>query len=249
MRLLIDIGNTRLKWALLLDGKLEQQGAFVYQKTSLSEQLSREWSALGTPQGIFMVSVAAGDITQGVFDWAAKRWDCPLEKLHSGKRCGGVVNGYSKPECLGVDRWAAIVGAFALVGNAVCVVDCGTALTIDVVDSDGSHLGGLIVPGQAVMHRSLRESTAGLQVSEVPGSASLLGTDTTSCIFAGSTQASVGLIERMVLQMQHQLDDSPVLVLTGGGAEALSPWLTLPYRYESDLVLQGIVRIMMEQRG
>jgi len=248
MRLLIDIGNTRLKWALLSDGKLSQQHAFVYQQAILAEQLTRKWAQLTAPKGIYVVSVATTQIVQDVTDWSKKRWACPVEVIQSGMRCGEVINGYTKPECLGVDRWAAIVAAYGIVGSAVCVIDCGTAVTCDMVDSHGNHLGGVIVPGQEMMRSALMESTAGIQVRASSRIATLWGRDTTSCIEAGGLQASVALIERMVLQMQRQLDEPVMAVLTGGDAESLLPWLSIPCRYEENLVLQGLVRIAMEQR-
>jgi type III pantothenate kinase len=249
MNLLIDIGNTRLKWAQLADGMLGQQRALVYQPESLSAQLDLAWSALTPPRAIYLVSVAAREITQGVMDWAAKQWGCTLEQLQTGKQCAGVVNGYTQPERLGVDRWMAMIGAYHLVGSALCAIDCGTALTCDAIDSQGNHLGGVIAPGQVMMRRALLQNTAGIELAQEGPPVSGWGTDTTGCVLAGGLQATVGLIERMVSQLQRQLDEPVTPVLTGGDAERLLPWLSLPCRHEADLVLQGIARIVMEQRG
>lgn len=248
MRLLIDIGNTRLKWALLTGGELSKQHSFIYQEGLLSEQLAQTWAKLTPPAGIHIVNVASKETVQKVIEWVTQRWACPVDDIKSGIRCGKVVNGYNKPEHLGVDRWAAIVGAYEITGSAACVVDCGTAMTCDMVDSDGNHFGGVILPGQKMMRSALLGSTAGIQpVRELSQIATLWGRDTTSCIDAGRLQASVGLIERLVVQMQCQLEEPVMAVLTGGDAEALLPWLSLPCRYEVNLVLQGLARIVMEQ--
>lgn len=249
MKLLVDIGNTRLKWALLSDGKLGQQHALAYRPELLCAQLDQAWSSFPPPKELYLVSVASRQIVQGVSEWVENTWNCPVEVLHSEKLCAGVANGYTSPERLGVDRWAAMVAAYGLVGSAVCVIDCGTALTCDAIDSHGNHLGGVIVPGQEMMRRGLLESTAGISLSEASQAAPVWGTDTTSCVWAGGLQASVALIERAVTQLQQQLKESVKAVITGGDAETLMPWLSLPYRYEADLVLQGVARIVMEQRG
>lgn len=249
MILLVDLGNTRLKWALLTDGKLGLQHALLYRPESLSGELDRVWSAVKPPRAIYLVSVAATGITQGVIDWAARAWGCRAEQLQSARRGGGVVNGYTRPESLGVDRWMAMIGAYHLVGSALCVVDCGTALTCDAIDSHGAHLGGVIAPGQAMMRRALLHNTAGIAMEEGATPASDWGQDTAGCVVAGAVQASVALIERMVKKLQSQLGVPVTAVLTGGDAEQLLPLLSFPCRYEADLVLQGIACIVAEQRG
>jgi type III pantothenate kinase len=249
MILLLDIGNTRLKWALLADGKLGQQHALVYRPESLPAELEQAWSALPPPRAVYLVSVAASVITQGVQDWAARRWGCRVVNLQSTGRNGGVVNGYTRPERLGVDRWMAMIGAYRLVGSALCVIDCGTALTCDAIDSHGNHLGGVIAPGQEMMRRALLHNTAGIAVAEVAARVTDWGQDTTGCVVAGTVQATVGLIERMVTKLQSQLGVPVTAILTGGDAEQLLPLLSFPCRYEADLVLQGIVCIVADQRG
>lgn len=249
MILLVDIGNTRLKWALLADGKLGLQHALAYRPESLSAELDLAWSALTPPRAIYLVSVAASAITQGVLAWAGRQWGCRVVQLQSTGRNGGVVNGYTRPELLGVDRWMAMIGAYRLVGSALCVIDCGTALTCDAIDSYGNHLGGVIAPGQEMMRRALLHSTAGIAVAEAAAPATDWGQDTTGCVVAGTVQATVGLIERMVKKLQSQLGGPVKAVLTGGDAEKLLPQLSLPYRYEADLVLQGIACVVADQRG
>ena len=246
MRLLVDIGNTRLKWALLEDDIPGPQHALVYRSDKLAEQLTDEWSGLVSPHAVHIASVGQRKVTKALVDWLEKQWACPVEELQAGLRCGGVINGYKRPESLGVDRWAAMVAAYYLVNSAVCVVDCGTALTCDVIDSRGRHLGGVIAPGLEMMRHSLFERTAGIDFNAPSQNDARWGTDTTSCVLAGSIQASIGLIERVVQQLQQELKEPVVTVLTGGDAESLLPRLSLNKRYEPNLVLQGVACMLAE---
>ncbi len=246
MRLLVDIGNTRLKWALLEDVIPGTQHAMVYRTNELADQLTDEWRGLDAPCTVHIASVGQRKVTNALVEWLKKQWACPVEELQVGQRCCGVVNGYKRPESLGVDRWLAMVAAYGLVNAAVCVVDCGTALTCDVIDSRGRHLGGVIAPGLEMMRHSLLERTAGIDFNAPLQSVAPWGRDTTSCVLAGGIQASIGMIERVVQQLQRQLKEPVVTVLTGGDAESLLPWLSVNHRYESNLVLQGVARMVTE---
>lgn len=250
MRLLIDIGNTRIKWALLQHGRLSSQTAFGYPlEDELEAQLEQAWAAIERPDAVHMSSVARDTVTERLSRWIERKWSCPIERLQAGLRCAGVANGYAEPLRLGVDRWAAMVAAYALVNSAVCVVDCGTALTCDAIDSQGGHLGGLIAPGRLIMRHSLIDSTAGIALTEAKQTAMPWGSDTSSCVEAGWIQASVGLIERVAAELQQKVNSPVITVITGGDAEALLPWLAISYRYEADLVLQGVGRMVSESLG
>ncbi len=247
MRLLIDIGNTRLKWTVL-DGDLPgPQQALAYSKAEITAQLTQLWSALPAVQAVYVVSVAEYQLTDAVIGWIEKRWHCPVEVLQTGTHCAGVINGYAEPESLGTDRWAAMVAAYRLMNSAVCVFDCGTALTCDAIDHRGRHLGGAIVPGKELMYRSLLDNTARIERLEVSQNMTIWGTDTASCVEAGRLHATIGFIESAVQHLQQQLGKPVTAVLTGGDAESLLPWLSVNYRYEANLVLQGIARIVTEQ--
>lgn len=247
MRLLVDIGNTRLKWTWLDNGLCGPQHALLYRQNEISEQLSKEWAGLALPQSVHIVSVSNRQLTDNLAAWLVKKWGCPVEVLQTGLQCGGVINGYIRPDCLGVDRWAAMVAAYNLINAAVCVIDCGTALTCDALDSRGRHLGGVIAPGLTMMRDALLERTAGIEVSEPSQVETLWGRDTTSCVIAGGVTAALGLIERVVLQLQQELDEPVMAMLTGGDAESLLPRLAVNYRYEPSLVLQGVAHMVLEQ--
>jgi type III pantothenate kinase len=158
----------------------------------------------------------------------------------------GVRNGYLDYRQMGVDRWLAILASYVTYRSAACVVDAGTALTIDAVAADGSHRGGLIVPGPALMRRSLLQDTAGIRpaadrlVDTTSRPAAAWGRDTDSCIRLGALRATACLIEDRVKAWRDLEAPGAVLVLTGGDAAALGDALSLPVEHRPHLVLEGL---------
>ena len=162
-------------------------------------------------------------------------------------RQGQVVNAYAEPETLGVDRWLAIVGAVARYGKPLLIWDLGTATTLDAVDADGRHLGGLILPGPRTMLESLRRDTR-LKVPEdrnvvaATGAAPAApGTSTSECISRGVFAAQVGALERFIGRLGDSLGGKPSLVVTGGAAEPLLPLLDFNYKHDPWLVFRGML--------
>jgi type III pantothenate kinase len=153
-----------------------------------------------------------------------------------------VRSGYANPAQIGVDRWVALIGARSVTTHACCVVSVGTAMTIDALDGQGQHLGGVIVPGPDLMVASLFANTHGIAQRAQQGStrAGLFADNTLGAVRQGSLHALAALIERSVVTMQEQLQHAPELLMTGGGVEALHPALGCPYREIPDLVLRGL---------
>jgi type III pantothenate kinase len=155
-----------------------------------------------------------------------------------------VLNGYSDPGLLGVDRWLAVVGAYARVGSACVVADLGTAATVDVVASDGQHQGGYIVPGPRLMVASLLRSTRELAPRHASSGAS--GTDsgfadnTRDAIERGCRLALAALIDRSVADAGGHSSERPRLLLTGGAAPEVLPHLRSIGEHLPDLVLRGL---------
>ena len=166
-----------------------------------------------------------------------------------GRRClrlpassGGVTNGYVEPEALGADRWAAIVAAYQGSAKPVCVIDCGTAITLDVVDADGIHQGGLIAPGLDMMRRSLVTGTSaiGSLVVEARSASPLLARNTTDGVNNGTMRMAGALIDRVIEEAAADYGRDLQAVITGGDAGRLQPLLRCSPRYDRDLVLKGI---------
>lgn len=236
MRLLLDVGNSRLKWAWL-DGELLVAPGVVAHAGRADAVASIPMPAI--PGEILVASVAARSLTMAIAGELHRRWPVPQRFARTEPQGGGVTNAYREPAQMGVDRWLAMVAAWHHRRAAVCVVDAGTALTADLVAADGRHLGGLILPGRELMQRSLLADTGGIAAATTlaPGSEpvdDLLGRDTASCIRAAARRASAGLVIGCMQQWPS------ALVLTGGDAAALLADLPPGAEHRPLLVLEGL---------
>ena len=149
-KLLLDIGNSRIKWALsgASPGKVS---AFAYGREQPDQIAQKLWGDMEKPTALTYASVAGAELTNGVIGWCEERWGLKSQGLVSSACCLGVKNAYEQPERLGVDRWVALIAAYHRVGGAVMVLDCGTAISLDAVTETGVHLGGVIFPGPELM--------------------------------------------------------------------------------------------------
>ncbi len=185
-------------------------------------------------------------------EWIRGHWSVEAEFVVPRRRAFGVVNAYPAPERLGSDRWAALIAARRLSGQApVCIVDCGTALTIDAMDARGRHRGGLIVPGLRIMMSAVEEKTRGLPATVQPAAADetaappvdLLAADTQAALLGGAVYALVATIDRIVGDVGQSLGRDTRRFLTGGDAGHLRPLLGHDYREVPELVFEGLALI------
>ena len=158
MILLLDIGNSRTKWGFLTAGELTATGARSHGGGTeiLPPDLPHQ------PEAVYAANVAGERAAEALRTGVAARWNCRLILARSAARAGAVRNAYADPQQLGVDRWLALVGAYASRRAALCLVDAGTATTVDLLARDGRHLGGFIVPGRDLMVDSLLTATGEL---------------------------------------------------------------------------------------
>jgi type III pantothenate kinase len=252
-RLLVDIGNTRIKW-VSWDG-VELGG---------TRAISHEWdfrrglAALVqdvTPdvREIVVANVAGSETAEALralaheFEWASIRF------LKSEREACGVVNAYAEPEKLGVDRWAAVIGGYrrtsmAAPDVATCAVSVGTAVTLDVVRATGEHLGGLIMAGAELTANMLGRNTSdigavdALALPPAQGLA-LLGRDTQSAVAAGAWLAIAGGLDRALEEVGRALDEPCRVYLTGGGARRLRPWLESAAEIRENLIFEGMAAL------
>lgn len=235
MRLLVDAGNTRIKWALTRGDEWLQSGALP---TARVDELSAQFGGVTSVREMWVSNVAGDAVAQALRGTIAA--DARHFVVACERQCG-VRNGYERPAQLGSDRWAALIAAWRLVGGRCLVVSCGTATTVDALSDEGEFIGGLILPGIELMQRSLCGATAQLEPGQ--GSYAAFPRNTADAMYSGAVQAVCGAIER-----QHALlaaADAPV-VLNGGAAESLHGRLNLPLRLEDNLVLQGLWLIARE---
>ena len=240
MTLVLDIGNSRIKWAREEGAGLSGHGEAAWRGRGLRATIAAEWNALARPQRVLAASVLDEECRAELCEWVSARWSLPVEFVRSQAEACGVTNAYEEPGRLGVDRFAALVAAHAIGPRASCVVDCGTALTVDALTAEGRHLGGLIVPGVATMRRSLLADTRGIR--EIEGdSRILLATGTGAAVAAGTAYALVTLVDRVVFEMQTELGEAVTCVMTGGDAPLLRPLLSVTSEWHPDLVLRGVL--------
>lgn len=232
MILLLDCGNTRLKWALKNEkGWLASDALPLADIGRLSELASR-WPA---PRRILLANVAGPDVATRIVN-ALGHWPARVEIVKSSAAAAGVTNTYAQPEKLGVDRWCALIGARARKQQHCLIVGAGTATTIDTLDANGVFQGGLILPGLDLMRRALAQDTAALPLAE--GHFSATPRRTEDAITSGCLLAQVGAIEHAFLPLaQHP--DARCLIF-GGSAERLIPHLTIPVEPAERLVLEGL---------
>ena len=237
MRLLVDDGNTRLKWAIWSDGVLHAGGAFAHSDTSLADEVSAHWGSLPQPRSVHVASVIAADREQALAERINAAFGLAAEFVRSPARALGIVSAYREPQRLGVDRFLAMAALHARSPRAQVLIGCGTALTLDALDADGNHLGGLISASPTVVRRALGQATA--RVGEAPGHLVELATSTADAAWSGSILGAVALVERFRAQVAARVDAPVALVADGGGVDE---WLACIDGAERgrDLVLHGL---------
>jgi len=255
--LLVDAGNARVKWAISEAGEI---GVVDRADYGSDPQLA-----------ISSVCAAANDTVDQIVvgNVAGREFGSRLERaLLSGSSAdvwfaqslpetAGVRCGYARAATLGVDRWAAIVAAAQRArtqasGRALCVVDAGTALTIDAVDHESVHIGGLILPGVHLQRQALLDAAADIAVSQeqIEGARcgpAVFATSTAQALAISGPLACAAAIDRCVAELSA-VSNMPWLVLTGGDATRVAQWLETPFDICPNLVFEGLA-IMFEQRS
>lgn len=230
--LLIDAGNSRIKWALVEGDVWLRQGKL---ENAQVETLRNTFSDLPAPQKILASNVAGEHMMQQLRT-ACAAWLCPIEFITAKVEQCGVRNTYQHAAQLGSDRWAALIAARQQHHMACLVVDCGTATTVDALSADGEFLGGLILPGIDMMRHSLAAGSARLE--ENAGGWHEFPLNTADAIFSGAIQSTVGAI-RLQFEALAARSEARCL-LSGGAAVYVQPHLKLPLVRDDNLVLRGL---------
>ncbi|MDR2012560.1 MAG: type III pantothenate kinase [Rhodanobacter sp.] len=237
MKLLIDVGNTRLKWAALDADALCSNGVFAHTGQPLSAKLQREWAGLACVDAVFIASVVSPAHEEELAACVQERFGVSARFLRSPPYALGIRNAYAQPQRLGVDRFLALAALHAAKPCAQVLVSVGTALTLDALCADGAHLGGVILAGPRMMRDALLAGTARINVAD--GRCVDLPVDTADAVMTGSLYAAAGAIDRFRAAVARRLGVQPALFLTGGGADELEPLLA-PIERAHDLVLRGL---------
>lgn len=245
--LYIDLGNSRLKWLYDQGDGISSMQALDYVDNNLHQQLSTTWITDASPEQVWIASVASSAACMQLTQWVETHWHVLPHLMKVSETACGLKCGYRQPQQLGVDRWAALIAAYAHYPHGACVVDCGTAVTLDVVDGQGQHLGGFILPGVGTMQQALLQRTAICANAEVEMGNLEWGNDTDSCIALGTRKAIVALIEQSIERMQAAGICDPGLLITGGEVELIEPLLQVDCERRDALVLEGMKIYAHEQ--
>ena len=243
--LLIDLGNSSLKWTFVEGDRLNEVKRISHQQKLLEHQLEQVWDNIPPPKTVWVVAVASQSLQDDLRQWMERHWSAPVHFMATEKSAIGVTCAYKRPAELGVDRWAAILAAYHYHPQGVCVLDCGTAITLDLMHGDGRHLGGYILPGFELMRQSLISNTAITLVdNELPSGE--WGNSTASCIDLGGRKAVASLVESSIERLQAAGVCDPALVLTGSSVNEIVPMIEIDYEIREQLVLEGL---LMYARG
>lgn len=245
MTLLVDIGNSRTKWALKQEsGVLGPMHACENADIANNEDLR---AMLGQSAKVVLACVAGDAVLQQFKALVPEK--ARLHVVQAQAEACGVYNGYAQPESLGVDRWAALLGAWSMRRAPCLVVNAGTAITVDALNAEGEFLGGTITPGLRLMMQSLRTNTARLDVDTRFAQVHDFPDNTADAIYAGCLNAAVGAVAAMAMHLAKQGGAMPEVVLSGGDAAVLKKALqSVPFAnlhvksviMTENLVLQGL---------
>jgi type III pantothenate kinase len=249
--LAIDVGNTRLKWALYdaphTQATVLAHGAeFLENIGKLSEG---PWAKLATP-GHMLGCIVAGDAVKRRVEEEMELWDIAPQWVVASEAEAGLTNGYDHPARLGADRWVAMIGAHRRMldqgpARPMVVVMVGTAVTVEAVDASGKFLGGLILPGHGIMLRALESGTAGLHVPT--GDVREFPTNTSDALTSGGTYAIAGAVERMVQHLETHCGAKPICIMTGGAGWKMAPSMSVKFELVDNLIFDGLL-VMAETR-
>jgi type III pantothenate kinase len=246
--LAVDVGNTRLKWALYdspAPGAVAIANGAEFLE-NIDKLADGEWRALAHPERMLGCAVAADAIKRRVEEQMEELWDVPAQWVVASAAEAGLVNGYDHPTRLGSDRWVAMIGAWHRMlaqgaARPLVVVMIGTAVTVEAVDAQGKFLGGLILPGHGIMLRALESGTAGLHVPT--GDVREFPTNTSDALTSGGTYAIAGAIERMVQHVRRHCGAEPACFMTGGAGWKMAPHMSVPFELVESLIFDGLLEI------
>lgn len=229
----LDLGNSRLKWRLMAAGEVLARGA--------ADAAAAAWAELpAAPAAVQVASVADEAAELALAAGIREQWSIEPWFARTSARAGSLVNSYAEPERMGVDRWLAMLGARARCRERLCVVDAGSALTIDLVAADGQHEGGYILPGAVLMARSLTQDTQRVRFGAAAAPSLVPGRSTDACVHHGIALAQAGALA-LALREAARHGPRPRLLACGGGAAELLRCLEEPHaRHCEDLVFEGL---------
>ena len=245
--LAIDVGNTRLKWALYThpqrNAPLLAQGAEFLD--NIDKLADGAWATLAAPTHM-LGCIVAGDAVRRRVETQMEQWEVAPQWVVASASEVGLSNGYDHPSRLGADRWVAMIGAWHRAlsddpARPMVVVMVGTAVTVDAIDAHGKFLGGLILPGHGIMLRALESGTAGLHVPT--GEVREFPTNTSDALTSGGTFAIAGAVNCMVQHLRDHCGAEPKCVMAGGAGWKMAPSMSVQFELVDNLIFDGLLAL------
>jgi type III pantothenate kinase len=236
MKLLVDVGNTRIKWAIEDAATLSSITAFELRASNFTTQFFSALSTLPPAMPVLLASVVSSDLG-ALIATALNRHFTQVIRVGPPRSMPELQLAYRDPQMLGVDRW---LGMLAAVGTPSLVVSCGSALTLDLIDDQGRHRGGLIAPSPERMREALLVRAPHLAVDG--GRVVEFADNTMDAVASGAVLAAVALIERQAALAYRLLGEPVRVLITGGGRHALLPRLACAFEQREHLVFEGMQR-------
>lgn len=234
-RLLLDVGNSRVKWALAESRTLAPAQALPHHGAPSAVLAGIVAAAIDE---IWIANVTGAAHAAALAAAAQARFGIVPRFAATAPECLGLHAAYADVSRLGVDRWLALLAAWQRARGPICVASCGTALTFDAVDTSGRHLGGVIAPGLVTAQQAVLGATRFAAGGPDRNYNDGLGTDTEACVRQGALHACAGLIERLAAQQP-----GAACFITGGDAAVLRAHVEGRWTEAPDLVLEGLLAL------
>ncbi len=237
MRLLIDLGHTRIKWGLERARRIERVSSLARPPERVVETLAEAWRDIA-PSEVIISAVGEPSALRAIADCSLRNWGLDAQCVRVTEHCHGVTNGYDEPTALGADRWVNLIAArTAARGRDVIVADVGSAITLDAVRASGQHLGGAILAGCSAARAGLAGVAPTLPTPD--GTTELPARSTRAALAAGFTVGTAGAIDRLAADLAAHLRE-PLYYVCGGDGESLSHHMKRDWLYDPLLTLRGI---------
>ena len=259
MILTVDIGNSRIKWALWQAENIITRGVAAYREDKIADTFDQLFSEVDSiKEGaleVFAVCVAGDKICQALSNWVKQHWQLTVAYLATEKQFKNIINAYENPEHHGADRWAAVVaGHQRFPGFAVCVISAGTAVTFDLINKNGQHLGGYILPSYVTMRAALMADTANvaseldIQFNKNNNNNNIVPDNTNDSVNEGLHKLLQAGVRELCQFAKQTLDEPMQIIITGGFAKTILSYPHMPEMvHEPDLVMQGLYSIMTQR--
>lgn len=239
MKLLLDLGSSRCKVAFVSDDAVTHQVLPCSKKNRLAtvETLLHERETL---KQVIVCSVWGKEFNHELIKLFHRYGAHGYYFIEPQTNSFGIQLGYTNPLQMGPDRLVVMIAANEKLKGDKCIIDCGTAVTIDAMDAGGVHRGGIIFPGIVSMRRAMLAETD-IACRKESGEVNVLADNTSDAIYTGCLTAVAGGIQRAVNIMREQCGLFDWIIITGGDAELILPVLTEKVLHQPEMVLDGLM--------